>query len=261
MAKGKLFELLKNAVDNVQQNNRENPNQKTAPGELFKRMQEQLGELKELNQERKAEKLEERFERKEARLERKAEKRELREQFRGQKNEMKQGWQESTPVEKIPIEINPIENTPAENPFDAVRRKIEEIKKDNEVREDEETAQPEMWDQLMKEVQVLESIPATKVEYSQPAEPAGSAHNPWAASNTPPIGNGVINAMGSIAINAEPNMGSERSSFRLPQGAVVSILAQDNSNPINLDGQQCGWCKVHFEGKEGWILNAYLGSV
>lgn len=253
MAKGKLFDLLKNVVDNVQQNNRENPNQKTAPGELFKRLQDQLGEIKEVNQERKAERLGERFERKEARLERRAEKRELREQFREQKNEMKQDWQQTSP--------SPSENTPSDNPFDAVRRKIEELKKDNEVREDEETAQPEMWDQLMKEVQVLESIPATKVEYSQPAKPVESAHNPWAPSNTAPIGNGVINVMGSIAINAEPNMGSQRSDFRISQGTVVNILAQDNSNPINLDGEQVGWCKIHVDGKEGWILNAYLGSV
>lgn len=255
MAKGKLFDLLKNVVDNVQQNNREQASQKTAPAEVFDRLRNEFETIQDIRNEKQEDRRERREERREERQERRAERRVLKSEIREQKKEMRDGWREEG----------------KEDPFDAIRKKIEAMKQDNESRQDEETADPQVWDQLLKEVSQLESIPATEVQYKyQPQNPQTQqtqpvqeqpAFNPFASSGAAPIGNGVIMAQGSINVNAEPSMNAQRSNFRIPQGAIVNLLAQDNTNPVNLDGNQCGWCKVHYEGQEGWILDAYLGSV
>lgn len=252
MAKGRLLDLLRNAVDNVQQENRENPNQKTAPSPLFRRLQDQIASMQEVKAANQSQRWEARQERRQERNERREERRDLRDQFRDAKNDMKQNWDQSQPQ-------NQQQQPAAEdaNMFEALRKQLQQAQQDNNQRADEETAESGVWEQLMGEVQKLERRPAGPV-MPQAQQPA--AHNPWAASGATPISNGVIIADGSVSLRAEPNMSAARSDFRVPSGAEVNLIGEDKSNPVNLDGMVCGWCKVSVNGVEGWVPDAYLGS-
>jgi len=263
MAKGRLFNRLRDAFDNVQQNNRENPNQKTAPNQLFRRLQNQLENMAELQQDKREQRIEARQERQENRQERREQRRELKDEFRAQKNEMKQEWQDKKP----PIQPS----MTGGNLWDSLRHQMNQAKADNEQRQDEPTADANVWEQLMGEIQKLEAQPTGQVQ-SQPqqqrqqpqqpqsAQPTEARHNPWAPSGAAPIAQGVIISDGSVNLRAQPNMAAPRSDFRIQSGAVVNLVGEDKSNPVNLDGNVCGWCKVSVDGVEGWIPDAYLGS-
>lgn len=260
MAKGRLFNRLRDAIDNVQQNNRENPTQKTAPNQMFRRLQDQLANMQELQQEKREERFEARQDRQENRQERREQRRELKDEFRAQKNEMKQEWQ------KNEAPMQPKMNAGGPTLWDTLRQRMEQAKVDNEQRQDEPTADANVWDQLMGEIQKMEAQPTGQVQSQQQqqqpesARPTEARHNPWAPSGVAPIAQGVIISDGSVNLRSQPNMGAPRSEFRIQSGSVVNLVGEDKSNPVNLDGNVCGWCKVSVDGVEGWIPDAYLGS-
>jgi len=204
-----------------------------------------------------------RQERQENRQERREQRRELKDEFRAQKNEMKQEWQDKKP----PIQPS----MTGGNLWDSLRHQMNQAKADNEQRQDEPTADANVWEQLMGEIQKLEAQPTGQVQ-SQPqqqrqqpqqpqsAQPTEARHNPWAPSGAAPIAQGVIISDGSVNLRAQPNMAAPRSEFRIQSGAVVNLVGEDKSNPVNLDGNVCGWCKVSVDGVEGWLPDAYLGS-
>jgi len=258
MAKGRLFNRLRDAIDNVQQNNRENPKQQTAPNQLFRRLQDQLANMQELQQDRREQRFEARQDRQEHRQERREQRRELKDEFRAQKNEMKEQWQN----QQQPMQ--PKMNAGGPTLWDTLRQRMEEAKADNQQRQDEPTADANVWDQLMGEIQKLETQPTGQVQSQQQQQPSHQPqqprHNPWAASGAAPIAQGVIISDGSVNLRSQPNMGAPRSEFRIQSGSVVNLVGEDKSNPVNLDGNICGWCKVSVDGVEGWIPDAYLGS-
>jgi len=252
MARGRLFNRLRDAIDNVQQNNRENPNQQTAPNQLFRRLQDNLANMQELQQDRREQRVEARQERQGERNERREQRRELKDEFRAQKNEMKQEWQQN----KEPMQPKMQGGTL----WDQIRQQMETAKQDNQQRQDEPTADANVWEQLMGEIQQLEKQPTGQVQSQQQQQPQQPRHNPWAASNASPIAQGVIISDGSVNLRSQPNMAAPRSEFRIRSGSVVNLVGEDKSNPVNLDGNICGWCKVSVDGVEGWIPDAYLGS-
>lgn len=62
---------------------------------------------------------------------------------------------------------------------------------------------------------------------------------------------------GSLALRAEPNMGSPINTIRIPDMSRVYVISYSQDSII-LDGKKSRWVQVDFDGQVGWVLEGYL---
>jgi len=159
--------------------------------------------------------------------------------------------------------------------FDRLRRKVEETQYENEADPQVETADPSVFDDLMKEIEAANE----KFEY-QERQQSGRQHtdtynsdmhhrdshaptSEW-GQNESVSPKKQVNSFattssngGSLQMTMEPQIGGAVKSIRVPHGSQVRII-QFSDNIINLDGRNSRFAYIDYNGQQGWIPETYL---
>ena len=158
-------------------------------------------------------------------------------------------------------------------PLDMLKKKIEEVKMQNEADAEVPTAEESVFERMKKMIEEQANAEAA-AESSNPAPvDTGSWSTPeTTAVETPAtptpnapvadrfgVGNfAMTNSMGgSLAIRQNPDFGAPANSIRIPESSKVKLL-EYSEHTVNIDGHDSRWAKVDFNGTVGWILETYL---
>lgn len=252
-----LFSVLMDKLSEVQQNNRESQDQKTAPSEVFDRMKKKLENL-ETN-------------------------RNQQQSTTGQGGGLLSSLQEKLEEVRNENRESAEEDTADDVVFDDMLAKLEEFdaeqKKqssiETEVKNRANNSNMESGEEFGSIFDKLENTSNT----DQPSHSNNSNNNKESGYNdsssyNQPSDSGNIErggrslqiggmAMtesngGSLSMRVDPVMGAGTIATRVPHGANLRILEYTDKNKINIDGQVSGWYKVDFNGQQGWILEMYL---
>jgi len=293
-----LFNKIKDALADVQQQNRENAKVKTEPKEIFDRLRNKLEEVQKEQQSRKSTK--------KGRTNSKGSIfSQIMEKFEQAKTDNAGSKKEETASEDILAKIH---------------KEMEAIKTDKKVKvEKEATAQPDwgspsgmpqvddilgrvlagaqkeqqakkvepkkaddfgaIFDSIMKEEQPKASRSTSSKQASpriqktkQPTfsdildqlvkeekqTTRSSSSVTKKATGLQVGGTAMVDSGGSLAIRTQPKMSAGTLSDRLPTDVNVRLLDYSDRNKINLDGKNTGWYLVDYQGLQGWVLESYL---
>ncbi len=244
MGKNNFFDLLKNAVDKVQQDNHDNPEERTAPTNLFDRIRENLAKSKERRKENEEEGkgLFDIFREK------------LQEAQRDNEADPEEETAEPTVFEKLQAELKRLEEEkemassglPQYGPEPAPEGYVE-------YGPDPEPTPPP----VRPSSKPVEPIPSQRIDHipnSVPDPVPAPSSKPRAI---PPSMRSVVSS-GSIAVRTEPNMAAPQLPSRIPAKAKLRVLEHSMDNAIKLDGKLTGWCLVDYENIRGWVLDYYV---
>lgn len=285
-----LFSKIKDSLAKVQQENRENSREKTAPKEIFDRLREKLEETQRKQQQRKG-------------SAKKQSKGSIFSQLMKTFDEAKQENAASKKEETADAKI-----------LDRIQKEMEAIKKDKKVRVETKPTDAPDWgspsgvpaqddilgrilagahkEQLEKKVEpekvedfgsIFDSImksdqpkasrstkkSAPKVEkkpsfgdvFDQLMQEEKAAKKPKKSSTMSLHvgGSALVDGKGgSLAIRTAPKMSAPTLANRLPDNVNVRLLDYTDRNKINIDGQTSGWYQVDYQGVQGWVLELYL---
>jgi len=160
--------------------------------------------------------------------------------------------------------------------FDDYMEKILQAKDENVADPNVETADNSVFDDLLKEIEVLkekvnaqESTNATNqrgaIPPLDPLPPIGSRPQPapqHTSRPAPPAPAAGTQAMtnsqgGSLQLRAAPDMGAQKVDIRVPDRTLLRVI-QYSENSIMLDGRRSRFALVDYNGQRGWILENYL---
>lgn len=160
--------------------------------------------------------------------------------------------------------------------FDDYMEKILQAKDENIADPNVETADKSVFDDLLKEIEVLkekvnaqESSNATHQRGTIPPleslPPLGSTPQPaprHTGRTTSPAPEAGTQAMtnsqgGSLQLRAAPDMGAKKVDIKVPDRTLLRVL-QYSENSIILDGRKSRFALVDYNGQRGWILENYL---
>jgi len=275
-----LFNILKDKLSGVQQDNRENSNEKTAPSEVFERMKKKLEELesKPNNNQANAGASGGLFS-------------VLKKKLEEVKNENRESPDEVTAEDSI---------------FDKMKAELEKMESQKESYEGA-AGSDDVWSKVpdsleankpKMDIPTLDDLPSLEVEkptvesvedefgsvfdrlendsnnnnkergnYEQPSESGNYGGNIETGADEVAKGSRSfqVGSMantdsngGSLAMRIDPVMGAGTLSTRVPSNASIRILDFSDKNKINLDGVVSGWVKIDYKGQQGWILESYL---
>lgn len=154
--------------------------------------------------------------------------------------------------------------------FKEYRDKVKEAQVENEADPQVETAHTSVYDDLMKELEILREKDGNEVR--EEVFQQGSAHEPIrefepVQNNTPiftaPSASSMVgtqamtNSEGTLALREFPRMDARKSQVRVPNKTLLRIL-EVSENSINLDGKKSRFILVEHSGQRGWILENYL---
>ena len=277
-----IFSKLKDHMAKVQQENREDANVKTAPGEIFDRLRNKLEEVQKTQSSKRG-----------------------RTKSGSIFDQIKEKFEEA----KQENEVSETEETADSSIMERIQKEMEALEKKKKIEIEEKKANPPAWgtpsgtpsvDDILgrviegaKKEQKKTNPKPTKEEdfgsiFDQIMSPTPSASKPkakkepdygdiWekiatqeAANKSRPTptgrkstglyvgGTALVNSGGSLALRVDPNMGAGKLRKRLPNNVNVRIVNQDSENTINIDGVNSGWYEVEYEGQRGWVLEIYL---
>ena len=147
--------------------------------------------------------------------------------------------------------------------FERMRNHIDEVKYENECDEECETAEPSVFDNLQREIEMLKK----KVEAQEVNDAIGQQSDSWVAPTPSRTGSvidrsGPMQAMtnskgGSLGMSKNPQIGGETHVERIPDHTVVKVISYSD-NVINLDNQDTRFAYIEYNGQRGWIPELYL---
>lgn len=149
--------------------------------------------------------------------------------------------------------------------FERMKKHVEEVKYDNECDEECETAEPSVFADLQREIELLKQ----KVDAQKANDFTGQQSDSWTPQSSgttesyaPKRNSGVMQAMtnsmgGSLGMSMSPEIGGASFPDRIPDRSVVTILKY-SENMVNLDNKDSRFAYVDFNGKQGWIPEVYL---
>jgi len=289
-----IFSKIKDALSDVQQQNRENAKEKTAPKEIFDRLRNKLEEVQKDQQKRKSTKkgrtrgsifsqIKEQFEQAQ-----KANKRSKKEETadasildRIQKEmeviEKDKKIKVEEKVEESPSWGSPAAGTP---PVDDILGRVlagahkeqQQAKKSKKTAPKKEEDFGSIFDSIMNpdKPKTSKKTKAKKVEKKptfgemfdqlmQEEKQAASKKRTTAAAGLQVGGSALVDGKGgSLSIRTDPKMSAGTLAQRLPDNVNVRLLDYNGRNKINLDGQVSGWYLVDYQGVQGWVLESYL---
>lgn len=157
--------------------------------------------------------------------------------------------------------------------FDDYMEKILQAKDENIADPEVETADNSVFDDLLKEIEVLkekvnaqESSNATQQRGTIPPldslPPLGSRPQAAPQHTSRPAPEAGTQAMtnsqgGSLQLRVAPDMGAQKIDIRVPDRTLLRVL-QYSENSIMLDGRRSRFALVDHNGQRGWILENYL---
>lgn len=129
--------------------------------------------------------------------------------------------------------------------------KIREAQVENEASPVVETADKSVYDDLVQEIEKLKM----QVEHQRPhiELPQSQVEK----IQKPQVVQAWNSTGGTIEARTSPNMGAEKSTLRIPNKGVFSVL-EYSENSIILDGQKSRFVLVESNNERGWILERYL---
>ncbi len=156
-------------------------------------------------------------------------------------------------------------------PLDMLKKKIEEVKSQNQADPDVPTAEESVFERMKRMIEEQANAEAQAEATTTPTEtgswsaPEPTTYNTPTPEPTAPVvdrfgaGNfAMTNSMGgSLAIRQEPDFGAASNSIRIPENSKVKLL-EYSEHTVNIDGHDSRWAKVDFNGTVGWILETYL---
>lgn len=292
-----LFSKIKDALADVQQQNRENAKEKTAPKEIFDRLRNKLEEVQKEQQTRKSTK-----------------KGRTKSNSKGSifsqiMDKFDQAKEENAASKK--------EETADNSILDQIHKEMEAIKKDKKVKVETKAETSPDWgspsgipgvDSILgrvlagaqKEQQAKKVEPEKAEDFGSIFDSIMNSDKPKASrSNTkkaPKVekkptfgeifdqlvqeekkstsrtasasksisglqvgGSALVDGKGgSLAIRTQPKMNAGKLDQRLPDNVNVRLLDYNERNKINLDGKDTGWYLVDYQGMQGWVLESYL---
>jgi len=142
--------------------------------------------------------------------------------------------------------------------FDRMRRRMEEVKHENEEDPQIETADKSVFEDLLKEIDILKH----KVEaqdHNQSADQQSDTQ--WDEPSMHSINResqAVTNSNGgSLALTRDPQIGGAAHQIRVPHASLVKVLKY-SENIINLDNKNSRFAYIDYNGQQGWIPEIYL---
>ncbi len=214
-----LFKILKGVISGVKKKNFEDPNVETAPSSVFDKMKEK--------------------------------------------------------VEEIQNNTNTVETTESSTAgtsiFDVLKEKMDTVQKENEADENEATADSSVFADLQRQIEELKAQQSQMQEQSQATASVNEAPSiptpaptpeptptpePSTASSTGMMAM-TNSGGGSLAIRQHPDMGAAHLDVRIPEMSLLKVLEYSDKS-VHIDGVIARWCKVDFQGTQGWILEHYL---
>lgn len=148
--------------------------------------------------------------------------------------------------------------------FERMKKHVEEVKYDNECDEECETAEPAVFEDLKREIELLkQKVNAQKEgEFSGPQSdswmPQSSGRPESFANNTSNVMQAMTNSMGgSLGMTMDPQIGGASLPDRIPDGTVVTVIKY-SENSVNLDNRNSRFALVDYNGHQGWIPEVYL---
>jgi len=288
-----IFSKIKDALSDVQQQNRENAKEKTAPKEIFDRLRNKLEEVQKDQQSRKASKkgrtrgsifsqIKEQFEQAQ-----KANKRSKKEETadtsimdRIQKEMDAIEKDKKVKVEKK-MEESPSWGSPAGAPpvddilgrvLAGAHKEQQQAKKSKKTAPKKEEDFGSIFDSIMNpdKPKASKTTKAKKAEKKptfgemfdqlmQEEKQAASKKRSTAAAGLQVGGSALVDGKGgSLSIRTDPKMSAGTLAQRLPDNVNVRLLDYNGRNKINLDGKVSGWYLVDYQGMQGWVLESYL---
>ena len=161
--------------------------------------------------------------------------------------------------------VEPLQNESREDDIlEMMKKRVEEAQVENEVNPQVETADRSVYDNLLRELELLRNEPSRRVDVPPvlqrdvpPVVSTGSQ-----AGWEPPKQSRVIQAMtnsgGTLQLRQNPDMGAPiHQKVRIPDNTLLTPL-QYSDNTIILDGKKSRFVLVEYNGVRGWILESYL---
>jgi len=149
--------------------------------------------------------------------------------------------------------------------FERMKKHVEEVKYDNECDDTCETAEPSVFEDLQREIEILKQ----KVDAQEANDFTGQQSDSWTPQNSgsqesyaPNRNDGVMQAMtnsmgGSLGMSMAPEIGGPSYPDRIPDRSVVTVLKY-SENMVNLDNKNSRFAYIDFNGQQGWIPEVYL---
>lgn len=138
--------------------------------------------------------------------------------------------------------------------YKGMAEKLKQAQAENEASEQIETADKSVYDEMLAEIERLE----LQVESQNKREIPGIDFNKANPISSSQPGNmAMTNSGGSLALRANPDMGSPRFDVRIPDLSLVKIHEYSDRSII-LDGKPSRFALVEHNGQKGWVLESYL---
>ncbi len=139
---------------------------------------------------------------------------------------------------------------------DVLCEEVNQTQVENEADPNIETADNSVFEQMKLE---LEALKAKVAEQETAASTPDSPVIPHAAANASAD---ELMAMtnsggGSLALRAEPSMGSPTYDVRVDDSTLVKVI-EYSDNKIMLDGKASRFVLIEAAGQTGWLLESYL---
>lgn len=146
--------------------------------------------------------------------------------------------------------------------FNRMKKHIDEVQYENECDPECETAEPTVFESMQREIEMLKQ----KVEAQEANQQSGHVSDNWHAPS--PIDSmrsnetleqfAITNSMGgSLGMTVRPQIGGDTYPQRVPEGSKVRII-EYSENKIHLDGNECRFAYIDYNGQQGWIPESYL---
>jgi len=159
-------------------------------------------------------------------------------------------------VEKLPRKEAEVSTESQNDWLEKIAKGVKEVQTQNEVDPTVETADVSVFSDMMREIEDLKS----KVATYENTTSAPSAVPPTAAPN-PNAGlpmKAVTNSNGgSLQLYTEADMGSPKFDLFIPDMSMITVL-QYSDKGIRLDGQDCKFTLIDYNGTRGWTFDIYL---
>ena len=221
-----VFDAIKDVVSKVQKNNQENPNVETAHGSVFDSIKNTI------------------------------------ETLQGKKGQ-NQGTGGGNFFEQLKDQVGKVQKTNEADPevptadksvFDDLQAKLQKLQQEND-RLQGQQAQSNVSFEEVKPLPTIDPSPVVPTsvddlltENMKSPPPASSPQGTAAMTNS---------GGGSLGIRNAPDMGSPTKSVRIPDMTLIQVLKY-SENRINLDGKDCRWALIDFNGEQGWVPEIYL---
>lgn len=146
--------------------------------------------------------------------------------------------------------------------FERMKNHVDEVKYENECDVECETAEPSVFENLQREIQILKQ----KVEAQEANDSIGQVSDSWIAPSSSPesfsTNSGPMQAMtnsqgGSLGMSKNPQIGGDQFPDRVPDRSVVTIISYSD-NMVNLDNKNSRFAYIEYKGQRGWIPEVYL---